>query len=191
MRENDCFFVFILMLIFFGFFGEDTNKTDFSDSKKVAVEQKITEKETLIDYVWPDGKRRVIREGDVHTANFQINLVHGGYVGTGPATEIIKVADTFSYPNKYLTGNNGLITNSGINEYHMQFMSIFNEKYDCYIFTRQMLDTAIIQNEKGRSQPYLAKVKWQDDKTLLVTLSLTTDYELVELDKALFREKIL
>jgi hypothetical protein len=191
MRYSNELTVVIVMLFIFGVL-ESVNKVhNFSDSEKIAVEQKIAKKNVLIDYVWPDGKRHVIREGDVHTANFQINLVHGGYVGTGPATEIIRTTDSFSYPSKHMTGNSGLITNAGINEYHMQFDSIFGEKYDCHIFTRRMLDRAIIRDKKGRSQLYLAEVEWQNDKTLSVTLNPTSDYELKELDKVLFRPKAL
>lgn len=192
MHNDGLLMVLFIMLIFFGFPDDGSNeKHDIVDSKKVTVEQSNAEKEVLINHKWPDGRRRIIREGDVHTVNLQINLMHGGYVGTGPAIERIRATDSFSYPNEYMTGNNGLIMNASINEYRVQFNSIFGEKYNCYIFTRRMIDTAIIRNEKGQGQLYLAKVEWQDDKTLLVVLNLTTAYELKQLDRALFKEKAL
>lgn len=185
--DDDGFFwvvFFSLLLLMMSGIQEESSQPKVSAEKKVAmVEQRVEGKRVMTDEVSLDGRSRIIREDDIHTANFQIDLVHGGYVGTGPATETIMLKETW-YPNKYQAGANGLIINAGLHEHHISFRSVFGGRYDCYVFTRHLTDLAIVRDEKGEGRPYLAEVKSLDDKTLSVVLKPTTEYVLKELDNA-------
>lgn len=187
MKNNDnfLFVVLFIAILFPAIFCHNNSTNKISELGKGTVDGKSEKGNILSDYVWPDGKRRIIHEGDVQKVNFEIHLAHDGYVGTGPATEIIKLNDSFRYLDKHRIGNNGLINNVGLNEHYIQFSSVFGEKYDCYIFTRRMLDTVIIKKDNW-GWPYLAKVEWGNNENLLVTIKQTTRYQLRELDESLF-----
>jgi len=185
MRDNGSgFFLIIIMIILFGVMDDDTDKEKCPDvTDKAVIAEAIPEPKVLIDYIWPDGMRRILREGDKVTVKFQINYVHGGYVGTGPATESVYLEKKYTLPNRYYMKNNGLFESS------VKFVSSFGQEYTLYTFNRRMLDTAIIRDKDGEGELYLAQTAWLDEKTLTVVVNQTSHYELKQLDKAMFGPK--